>query len=253
MIPPIDDPLVVRVLDATLAALEVAHERGFIHRDITPTNILDIGKDTEQWVLADWGLVRPPSGTTVTRTQTGTFGTEAFAAPETWIDAHVADHRADIYSLGRVVAWCVTGSPLIPNVPLVPQGRWKDLVENATAFRPGERCQTLNDFRLLLSNVIAIPADEETELFGPIDSAMAAPLDLMESVLKEMNRLDIDLPWPISGPFASYFSLRIVTGYVAAGRMDSAVRAILRYSGLGQERAEKLVETLHRVLEVVRK
>jgi serine/threonine protein kinase len=139
---PVDDAVIIPLIRAAAEALAVAHAHSCIHRDITPSNLLDIGEENANWVLSDWGLVRRHGLTTQTRTRSGEFGTVGFAAPETWVAAHDADHLADIYSLGRVLAWCATGSTPIPNVPLVPEGRWRGLVEGATAHRPQDRYQS---------------------------------------------------------------------------------------------------------------
>jgi len=119
--PPLSDPIIQGVVSASVEALIAAHQLGYVHRDITPSNLLDTASaDDPYWVISDWGLVRRHGLTTLTRTQAGEFGTAGFAAPETWVDAHSADERADLYSLGRVVAWAATGVVPIPNVPLVP-------------------------------------------------------------------------------------------------------------------------------------
>lgn len=133
--------------------LRHGHARGLTHRDVTPANIL-LFDDPRRWVLADWGTVRrPPGTTTVHQTMSGQLlGTEAFAAPELWQDAHNADARADIYSLGRVVAWALGYRKLIPNVPKVVDGDWAEFVAQTTRLDREERPQDVSAMLLLVPN-----------------------------------------------------------------------------------------------------
>jgi len=169
--PPLTNEVILTVANDVCLGLEAAHARQFVHRDITPANILDIGGDPPVWAISDWGLVRRHGRTTATPTQPGEFGTAGFAAPEVWADAHRADHRADIYGVGRVVAWCATGQLPIPNVSLVPPGRWKRFVERTTAQDPAHRCQQVSEVLALLSGE---PAHTSRGAIAGIPDAVAA-------------------------------------------------------------------------------
>ena len=121
---PIDENLIFNIVNDCAQGLLASHSMGYIHRDITPNNIFLVNDDNgERWVVSDWGLVRQQGNTTVVRTFPGQeFGTAGFAAPELWEDAHNADGRADVYSLGRVVAWCLTGK--MANTQYSAHPRW---------------------------------------------------------------------------------------------------------------------------------
>ncbi|WP_374023293.1 serine/threonine-protein kinase [Mycobacterium sp. HNNTM2301] len=92
---------IVRIVTDVAAALDYAHSRRVLHRDIKPGNFLVSapGSDHERVLLADFGIARALDDAT-TLTATGSMvGTAAYAAPET-IEGRAADPRSDIYSLG---------------------------------------------------------------------------------------------------------------------------------------------------------
>jgi hypothetical protein len=100
---------------ALAGALEHAHRRGVVHRDVKPGNVLlSGGADGGTWKLADFGLAkRLDAGGGEAKTRTGAFlGTPAYAAPE---QARGQNREvgplADVYSLGAVLYECLTGRP----------------------------------------------------------------------------------------------------------------------------------------------
>jgi len=96
-------------------SLEEAHQNGLTHRDIKPANIFVSGVGTElDFVkVLDFGLVRfrpaPVTGEQVKLTAQGRVGgTPAYTAPEIALDAGY-DHRVDLYAVGCVGFWLLTG------------------------------------------------------------------------------------------------------------------------------------------------
>jgi hypothetical protein len=142
--------LLVRVLRAAIDGLAAAHELGLVHRDVSPRNILRVD---DVWVVADWGVVRRPRGlTTMVRTQ-GELGTNGFAAPELFRDAHGAGPPADVYALGRIAAWAVVHEWPEQNVPLLPEGPWRQFVRRATEHVEARRPQSMAELSALLEQV----------------------------------------------------------------------------------------------------
>lgn len=157
-----DERAVEEMMQHAIRGLEPAHKLGLVHRDITPRNILllDTGEES-RWVVADWGLVRRPLGQTTERfTQSGVrLGTQGFAAPELRRGSHSeASSKSDVYSLGRLLAWAVTGTWPAEGGPLLPQGRFRRLVRLATQAAPTAR-PTLDEFSDLLVEAFHIPVD----------------------------------------------------------------------------------------------
>ncbi len=91
-------------------ALAHAHERGVIHRDVKPSNLLLDG-DGRVW-LTDFGLARQHDDLTLSLTG-ALLGTPRYMSPEqARSDGPPVDHRADVYSLGATLYELATGQPV---------------------------------------------------------------------------------------------------------------------------------------------
>jgi serine/threonine protein kinase len=103
------------IMAQVASALDAAHARGLVHRDVKPGNILlaagPAGSDGHCY-LCDFGLIKEVDTQQARSalTATGQFvGTIPYVAPEQ-IEGHDVDGRADVYSLGCVLFHCLTGS-----------------------------------------------------------------------------------------------------------------------------------------------
>jgi serine/threonine protein kinase len=118
----------VRLLQQALAGLQHLHEEGMVHRDLKPANLMLVpapGADTLSATLKilDIGVGRaifdegedaaPGANADLTK-QGDLLGAPDYMAPEQARDAHTADVRADIYSLGCVLYHVLTGQPPFP-------------------------------------------------------------------------------------------------------------------------------------------
>lgn len=96
-------------------SLREAHRQGIIHRDIKPSNLFvcRLGDNYDFLKVLDFGLARDLSshGSSIHLTQDGsTAGTPAFMAPEIALGTSRAEATSDLYSLGCVAYWLITGA-----------------------------------------------------------------------------------------------------------------------------------------------
>jgi serine/threonine protein kinase len=100
-------------IQQVLLGLQHAHERGMVHRDIKPQNLI-LAKEEKKHVvkILDFGLAKARSERGSQNELTGTgqmLGTPDYIAPEQSLDAASADIRADIYSLGCTLYYLLAG------------------------------------------------------------------------------------------------------------------------------------------------
>ncbi len=159
--------------------LEHAHNKGVIHRDIKPGNIIIVKDNGDESVkLVDFGIAKlirdDDSGPNLTKTGE-IFGTPSYMSPEQCLGKNI-DTRSDIYSLGCVLHELVTGKPpftgdgplevLMAHVndeaPLLPvtlaQAGLRDVVAQALRKDPAQRYHTVKEFR---EDLIAIKGGAE--------------------------------------------------------------------------------------------
>jgi serine/threonine-protein kinase len=103
----------VFLLEQVCHSLAEAHEGGLIHRDVKPANIFTCryGIDSDFVKLLDFGLVKNPvADRTGSVTMTGVIaGTPGYMSPEMGLGSADVDWRTDIYALGCVAYWLLTG------------------------------------------------------------------------------------------------------------------------------------------------
>ncbi|GHF02365.1 hypothetical protein GCM10017786_39570 [Amycolatopsis deserti] len=120
---PISPDRTLRLLDQVADALDCLHERGLVHLDVKPANVLVTSRESarEHVYVADFGLTR--RGATGHRTRGGDFlGSPTYAAPE-HLRGEPLDGRTDQYALACVLYACLTGHPPFSgDVPTVIKG-----------------------------------------------------------------------------------------------------------------------------------
>ena len=122
-----------RILKEVAEALAYAHERGVVHRDIKPDNILLCADDEGRVMVTDFGIARAVSeGSDSRLTATGmAIGTPAYMSPEQSMGERDIDGRADLYALG-VVGYQMLAGELPFNAPSTPALLVKQISERPT-------------------------------------------------------------------------------------------------------------------------
>jgi serine/threonine-protein kinase len=112
---PLDPERALRVLGPVAEALDFAHGRGILHRDVKPANILVEAGDRP--TLSDFGIARAAERTHLTGTGM-VIGTPEYMSPEQALGKPV-DHRTDLYALGVVLYEALGGRPPLsaPSTP----------------------------------------------------------------------------------------------------------------------------------------
>ena len=184
-----DGPLPVeRALELTIeiaGGLAFAHQKGFVHRDVKPQNVLLNGKGEAK--VTDFGIARPIEAHEGGQTQTGTvLGTCDYISPEQAQGRHVDEHT-DVYSLGIVLYELLAGEvpftgdnfvavamqhinapppPVTLKRPEVPR-RVEAAIEKALDKDPEARFETMAAFCAELEGCLAeVRADQNTGATG---------------------------------------------------------------------------------------
>jgi serine/threonine-protein kinase len=109
----------VPVLRQISLSLAEAHSVGILHRDIKPSNLFLCvrGLESDFVKVLDFGLAKAlvPDETSLATATGAAVGTLGFMAPEMIRGDSEVDARADLYSLGCVAYWLLTGEPVFPN------------------------------------------------------------------------------------------------------------------------------------------
>jgi hypothetical protein len=184
-----------RIAEQVAGALDAAHRAGLVHRDVKPANVL-VAEAGEHVYLCDFGLAKQASS--VGTTQTGLFlGTLDYASPEQ-IEGKEVDARTDVYGLGGVVYYCLSGQPPyvrdgdvallqahLNDPPPVPSSVRRGMpvpvdrvVAKAMAKAPAVRYATAGELASDLRRAAAgeaVPADDDPTRAAPTLTAAATP------------------------------------------------------------------------------
>jgi eukaryotic-like serine/threonine-protein kinase len=114
---------VLAILDQVCGALSEAHERGLVHRDIKPANIIltERGGEPDVAKVVDFGLVDSyaPGDPRLTNSTPGVLtGTPLYLSPEALRSPEAGDPRSDLYALGAVGYFLITGRPVFDAVTI---------------------------------------------------------------------------------------------------------------------------------------
>ncbi|MGH9458850.1 MAG: protein kinase domain-containing protein [Thermoanaerobaculia bacterium] len=222
---PLSHASIARILAQVADALDYAHSRGIVHRDVKPANIIICGEDRVK--ITDFGIAKIATEA-VNLTTTGQFlGTPNYMSPEQ-VKGTAVDGRTDIFSLGVVLYECLTrrkpfGGDSLTTIsyrivhepfatpheidPSIPQ-EFDEIVNRCLAKEPADRYQHARDVAAGLRAIAAgqplpiLPAADDVdptvitgkghiptmEMPFPDAAAAAAPAGARKKTLDETLR-----------------------------------------------------------------
>jgi serine/threonine protein kinase/anti-sigma-K factor RskA len=237
----------LRIAIQILDALQYAHERGVVHCDLNPANVMFQDETCKQVVLTDFGIARLMDSTGQAQTST-VIGTPAYMSPEA-LDGRPFDGRTDLYALGVMLYEMVTGDqPYIGDTPVsvilkhmqepppdlrkthpeLPAG-YAQLVEKAMAKEPAQRYASAADMRRAAESVLRrMEGGTSADLSTSTDTIRSAALASSSPTIRQgttnppIPRMDVSRVSPLPEPDS--------TGSVPVQRGSRRVRLSL---GLG--------------------
>ncbi len=183
---PLSDGRTLLIMKQACEALKALHESGRVHRDIKPANIMLSSSDLlgEHPTIIDLGLSQgwPDSAKLSIPVELGVAGTPAYLSPEAAQPPNTIDHRSDIYSIGCVGYFLLSGHPPF------------------TGHNPIEICwKHIYQLPLDLLAQVPHPSNTSQSLTTLIMRCLAKnPLERPQSaddLLGELSRIDPRSPW----------------------------------------------------------
>jgi serine/threonine-protein kinase len=201
---PLDAERTLRIMMQVLAALGAAHDKGVVHRDMKPGNVMllkkrgDDGQDTDLVKVCDFGLAKivdrgeDGSSAPVTR-QGAVFGTPTYMSPEQ-ARGEVLDPRSDLYSSGVIMYRMLAG-----RVPFTSETAWGILMKHMIEEPPPVSSFVLADPRVEAIVQRAMTKDREQRY----QSAREMRLEI-RAILKDAG---VEGSWDIDSPRSRLGSL----------------------------------------------
>ncbi|MES2123829.1 MAG: protein kinase [Gemmatimonadota bacterium] len=190
-------------------ALAFAHERGIVHRDVKPANIL---MSAGHALVADFGIARAISGDGKALTQTGlAIGTPQYMSPEQAMGASDVDGRVDIYALGCVLYEMIAGEPPFtgPTAQAVIARSLTETARPLTATREGLAPRVA----AVVSKALAKSPADRYQTAGEMVEALRAAEDQVRDGSREVASVGpapTGKAWLVFGVMA----LLVLTGFV---------------------------------------
>jgi class 3 adenylate cyclase/tetratricopeptide (TPR) repeat protein len=160
------------VLSQVAGALDAAHRKGLVHRDVKPANVLL--DEEEHAYLTDFGITKRVSGDSTDTARV--VGTLDYLAPEQ-IRGEEIDGRADVYALGCVLYECLSGAPPFRR-PTEAETLWAHMQEKPAPL------EGIGRLAPVLGKALAKERDERYSRCGELTAAARRALDDSDGVAR---------------------------------------------------------------------
>jgi YVTN family beta-propeller protein len=175
----LDPRRAVDFLEQVAEALDAAHEKGLVHRDVKPSNVLiAVAAGKEHCYLADFGLTKRTGSLSGISAPGDVVGTLEYVAPEQ-ITGDDVEAQADLYSLGCVLYECLTGQPPFPRATDVAL-LWAHVHEEARRASEA-RPELPRAIDVVLGRALAKEPARRFATAGELVSAARSSLGLIET------------------------------------------------------------------------
>jgi serine/threonine protein kinase len=233
-------------------AIQHAHQKGIIHRDVKPSNILVTLHDGEPVPkVIDFGIAKATQGRLTDQTLFTAFeqfiGTPAYMSPEqAEMSGLDIDTRSDIYSLGVLLYELLTGRPPFDPKTFLAAGldEMRRMIREVEPPRPSTRLTTLTDFdRATIARLRgAAPTQLRTQLSGDLDWIVMKALEknrtrryesasaFAADIQRHLNNEPVIARPPSTGYLVQKLVRRHKLGFAAAGAIAAALVLGLAFS-----------------------
>ena len=193
---PVPPGRVIHVLRQVAAALREAHNRGMVHRDVKPENVMLCRRGEDDVVkLLDFGLVKNLERveTRDITKQIKILGTPRYMAPERLVNPTDVDARSDIYALGAVGYYLVTGKPIFDGADNLE-------ISNQVLHSPAPRASA--------AGVAGIPEGLDALFAACFEKERARRPQNADAVIEALDRISTRLAWTQADAAAWWASYR---------------------------------------------
>lgn len=135
------------IFSGIIKAIKYSHSQGIVHRDLKPRNILI--NSINNVVVCDFGIAMLPNNNEGLTTAIQGFDSGGFTAPEIRHDARSATIVSDVYSLGKILQYLISGEFQEDNINNLPINVFlKKIIKESSSYKLEERIQNIETFEI---------------------------------------------------------------------------------------------------------